>query len=103
MALCWSENAQLSGDSRKALKDSTVMSGEASLTFVFVVEYLVKRVKRSLELKEDLGGGKRQKRQNKHNPRKRKRKRDHTCCFSRMNFSKTPKSNKPPFVALSLL
>jgi hypothetical protein len=50
VVLCWSEKAQLSGDRRKALKDSTVMN-EASLTFV---EYFVKRTKRSLEPKEDL-------------------------------------------------
>ena len=54
MALCWSENAQLSGDSRKALKDSTVMNEEeASFSFV-VVENFVKIVKRSLDPKVDL-------------------------------------------------
>ena len=50
MELCWSEKAQLSGDRRKALKDSTVMN-EASLTFV---AYFVKRIKRSSEPKVDL-------------------------------------------------
>lgn len=55
MALCWSEKAQLSGDRRKALKDSTVMNEEASsLSLTFVVEYFVKRVKRSLEPKVDF-------------------------------------------------
>ena len=50
MALCWSEKAQLSGDRRKALKDSTVINME-SLEFV---ENFVKRDKRSLESKVDL-------------------------------------------------
>jgi hypothetical protein len=49
--LCWSENAQLSGERRKVLKDSRVMiSGELSS----LVAYLVKSVKRSLESEVDL-------------------------------------------------
>jgi hypothetical protein len=48
--LCWSEKAQLSGESRKVLKDSTVMN-EASLTFV---EYFAKRVESPLESKVDF-------------------------------------------------
>ena len=51
--LCWSEKAQLSGDRRKVLNDSTVMNDEVG-SLSFVVENLVKRDKRSLEVEVDF-------------------------------------------------
>ena len=53
VVLCWSEKAQLSGDRRKVLKDSTVMNVEVESSS-FVVENLVKRDKRSLEFAVDF-------------------------------------------------
>ena len=52
--LCWSEKAQLSGDRRKVLKDSTVMIDEEVGSSSFVVENLVKRDRRSLEFEVDF-------------------------------------------------
>lgn len=49
--MCWSEKAELSGDRRKALKDSRVMISVALSTFV---EYFIKIVERSEESKVDL-------------------------------------------------
>ena len=51
--LCWSEKAQLSGDRRKVLKDSTVMNVEVESSS-FVVENLVKRDRRSVEFEVDF-------------------------------------------------
>ena len=53
VVLCWSEKAQLSGDRRKVLNDSTVMNDEVG-SLSFVVENLVKRDKRSLEFEVDF-------------------------------------------------
>ena len=54
VVLCWSEKAQLSGDRRKVLKDSTVMIDEEVGSSSFFVENLVKRDKRSLEFEVDF-------------------------------------------------
>ena len=51
--LCWSEKAQLWGDRRNALIDSTVMNDEVGSSS-FVVENLVKRDRRSLEFEVDF-------------------------------------------------
>ena len=51
--LCWSEKAQLSGDRRKVLNDSTAMNDEVG-SLSFVVENLVKRDRRSLEFEVDF-------------------------------------------------
>ena len=51
--LCWSEKAQLSGDRRKVLKDSTVMNVEVESSSLDV-ENLVKRDKRSVEFEVDF-------------------------------------------------
>ena len=72
---------------------------EASFSFV-VVENFVKIVKRSLDPKVDLDHKSKNVREKKE---RKKKERDHTFCFSRMKISNTPKSNTPPFVALSLL
>ena len=51
--LCWSEKAQLSGDRRKVLNDSTVMYVEVESSS-FVVENFVKRDRRSVEFEVDF-------------------------------------------------
>ena len=52
--LCWSEKAQLWGDRRNALIDSTVMNDEVGSSS-FVVENLVKRdSRRSVEFEVDF-------------------------------------------------
>ena len=49
--MCWSEKIELSGDRRKALKDSRVMISVALSTFV---EYFIKIVERSEESRVDF-------------------------------------------------